>query len=220
MIKIDSKITGYEIAKGEAVEVAADAPETMHEGFKRPEVLRGATYKVKPPESVSSASLYITVNDVVLNPDTDSEEVHPFEVFINCKDSRNFQWMVALTRLMSAVFRKGGDVAFLVEQLESVFDPNGGYWQKGEFIPSLPAAIGSVIKRHLEGLAAANNYLQAVESAGRAVEEAHSVDSDTTDEEKSPYPESASVCLSCRVKAVMVSEGCSNCLACGDSKCG
>lgn len=121
---------------------------SMHEALERPYELYGTTYKVKTP--VSDHAMYITINDIMLNEGTESEQRRPFEIFINSKNLDHFQWIVALTRIISAVFRKGGDVAFLVEELKAVFDPRGGYWKTGgRYMPSLIAEIGEVIERHL-----------------------------------------------------------------------
>ena len=120
----------------------------MHEQLERPEQLAGSTYKIKTP--LSEHALYVTINDIVLNPGTEHELRRPFEIFINSKNMEHFQWIVALTRIISAVFRKGGDVAFLVEELHSVFDPGGGYLKRGgRHVPSLVAEIGTVIEEHL-----------------------------------------------------------------------
>jgi hypothetical protein len=121
----------------------------MHETVLRPERLMGTTYKLKTPEHVSEHSLFITINDIILNEGTVHETRRPFEIFINSKSLEHYQWIVALTRIISAVFRKGGDVTFLVEELRSVFDPKGGYWNKGKYVPSLIAEIGNVIETHL-----------------------------------------------------------------------
>jgi hypothetical protein len=96
----------------------------MHERLERPEVLIGSTYKIKTP--ISDHAMYVTINDIVLNEGTEYEQRRPFEVFINSKNLDHFQWIVALTRIISAVFRKGGDVTFLVDELKAVFDPRGG----------------------------------------------------------------------------------------------
>ena len=101
----------------------------MTEELQRPEMLIGSTYKIKTP--VSDHAMYVTINDIVLNEGTEHEQRRPFEVFINSKNLDHYQWIVALTRIISAVFRKGGDVTFLVEELKAVFDPRGGYWQPG-----------------------------------------------------------------------------------------
>ena len=150
--KIDQPIT--------AVEVLADAPPVeeptaeiihMHEKVERPEMLLGSTYKIKTP--LSAHALYVTINDIVLNAGTPHELRRPFEVFINSKNMDHFQWIVALTRIISAVFRKGGDVTFLVDEMRSVFDPRGGYFKKGgRYTPSLVAEIGDVIETHLRSI--------------------------------------------------------------------
>jgi hypothetical protein len=158
--RIDKRIVKYRVHKPEAP-VAPQIPAApeeelahsrdgrtakvirMHEEIQRPEVLVGSTYKIKTP--VSDHAMYVTINDIVLNEGTEYEQRRPFEVFINSKNLDHFQWIVALTRIISAVFRKGGDVAFLVDELKAVFDPRGGYWQPGgKFIPSIVAELGYV----------------------------------------------------------------------------
>jgi hypothetical protein len=113
------------------------------------EALEGSTYKIKTP--LDDHAMYVTINDIILNAGTEHEQRRPFEIFINSKNMDHFQWIVALTRLMSAVFRKGGDVTFLAEELQAVFDPKGGYFKPGgKFMPSIIAEIGAVIEHHLQ----------------------------------------------------------------------
>ena len=154
-IKISEKIIGYELVSESEQAVAAPiaAAEAkfveMHEKVKRPESLVGSTYKIKTPNS--EHAFYITINDIVLNPGSAHEQRRPFEVFINSKNMEHYQWIAALTLIISAVFRKGGDCTFLVEELKSVFDPKGGYFkQGGQWMPSLVAEIGAVLERHLK----------------------------------------------------------------------
>src|SRR5271163_1681740 len=158
-IKIEKKIAKYRVQKPEAKETPTAAKEPakqdnviwMHEKLERPEMLVGSTYKIKTP--VSDHAMYVTINDIVLNEGTEYEHRRPFEVFINSKNLDHFQWIVALTRIISAVFRKGGDVAFLVDELKAVFDPRGGYWQPGgKFMPSIIAELGYVIEKHLQSI--------------------------------------------------------------------
>ncbi len=139
----------------------------MHEKLERPEMLIGSTYKIKTP--VSDHAMYVTINDIVLNEGTEYEQRRPFEIFINSKNLDHYQWIVALTRIISAVFRKGGDVTFLVDELKAVFDPRGGYWQSGgKFMPSIIAELGYVIERHLQAIG-----LIAQAADRRASPEAH-----------------------------------------------
>ncbi len=112
------------------------------EPLDRPETLEGRTYKIKWPESAHA--IYITLNDVIVGG-----RRRPFEVFINSKNMEHFAWTVALTRMISAVFRRGGDVSFVVEELKAVFDPRGGAWMEGRYVPSILAAIGGVIEKHM-----------------------------------------------------------------------
>ena len=153
-LKIEKKIVGYALAKPEVAVAAEPKPEfrreatdgvaeviRMHEKLERPEMLVGSTYKVKTP--VSDHAMYVTINDIILNEGTEHEKRRPFEIFINSKNLDHYQWIVALTRIISAVFRKGGDVTFLVDELKAVFDPRGGYWQPGgKFMPSIIAELG------------------------------------------------------------------------------
>jgi hypothetical protein len=226
-IKIDNKIVGYNVVNKDAPPAEVEAPPAaeiiqMHEALKRPDKLIGSTYKLKTPEHVSEHSLYITINDIVLNEGTDHEIRRPFEVFINSKNMDHFQWIVALTRIMSAVFRKGGDVTFMVEELRSVFDPRGGYWNKGKLMPSLVAEIGDVIEEHLISIGMLRGPEQ--EDATREyIEKKKEEYLETTDEkvdEESGFPASASMCGKCSVKATVIMDGCSTCLNCGESKCG
>jgi len=225
-IRIDKKIVDYRIKGDEAesseARKAADNVIHMHEKLERPDVLLGSTYKVKTP--LSDHAVYITINDVVLNPGTEHEQRRPFEIFINSKNMDNFQWIVALTRIISAVFRKGGDVTFLVEELHSVFDPRGGYFKKGgKYMPSLVAEIGDAIEQHLRMIGLiANDDLD--EHQRRFIEEKRAeLDGLATAAPGAPdaraFPEEAHACARCHVRAVVQMDGCMTCLNCGDSKC-
>jgi len=226
-IKIDNKIVGYTVNKPDP-EAATDALPTaeviqMHEALKRPDKLIGSTYKLKTPEHVSEHAMYITINDIVLNEGTNHEIRRPFEVFINSKNMDHFQWIVALTRIMSAVFRKGGDVTFLVEELRSVFDPRGGYWNKGRLQQSLVAEIGDVIEEHLIGIGMLRDPNQDPDTTtAEYIELKKEEYLNSSDEavEDSGFPASAKMCKKCSVKATVLMDGCSTCLNCGDSKCG
>ena len=190
----------------------------MHEKLQRPEMLVGSTYKVKTP--MSEHALYITINDIILNQGTEHEQRRPFEIFINSKNMDHFQWVVALTRVISAVFRKGGDATFLVEELMGVFDPKGGYFKRGgRFMPSLVAEIGESIESHMKiiGLIPSEK-LDDHQKAFIAKKRAELAGNDT--EVESDFPASAHLCSKCNTKAMVFSDGCMTCLSCGDSKCG
>jgi len=172
------------------------------EPLGRPESLEGQTYKIKWPES--EHAIYITVNDVIMNGHR-----RPFEVFINSKNMENFAWTVALTRMISAVFRRGGDVSFVVEELKAVFDPRGGAWMEGKYIPSMLAAIGGVIERHMVAIG-------FIEEGGHLKADPHP---NAQAMAVGDRPRGAS-CPSCGQFAVQMVEGCKTCLECGYSKCG
>ncbi|EPT9249050.1 NrdJb [Photobacterium damselae] len=225
--KIEQNIVGFKVKNHvEETQIQEEtAPlEQMHESMPRPEKLVGATYKLKTPEHISEHSLFITINDVVLNEGTEHEIRRPFEVFINSKSLEHYQWIVALTRIMSAVFRKGGDCTFLVEELRSVFDPRGGYWNQGKYVPSLIAEIGNIIEMHLIEIGMINKpeldqHQQAFIDAKKAELSGNPV-SNEQEHADSNFPPSATLCYKCHAKAVVVKDGCQTCLNCGDSKCG
>jgi hypothetical protein len=228
-IKIDQKIVDYNVVRDQTPvenKPAGAAPRTaeviqMHERLERPEMLLGSTYKVKTP--LSEHALYVTINDVVLNAGTEHEQRRPFEIFINSKNMEHFQWIVALTRIISAVFRKGGDVTFLVEELRSVFDPRGGYFKKGgRYMPSLVAEIGDAIECHMRTIGLLKDDVlddrqRAFIAEKRAeFEAAHELQA----VEPGGFPEGAALCTKCHTRAAVQMDGCMTCLNCGDSKCG
>lgn len=226
--KINQKIVSFKVVKEEAPEEAvvnepANEVEHLHEETERPELLLGSTYKVKTP--LSEHALYITINDIVLNPGTNHELRRPFEIFINSKSMDNFQWVVALTRVISAVFRKGGDSCFLVEELKAVFDPKGGYFKKGgKYMPSLVAEIGDAIESHMKMIGLIKDdeldeHQKKLIEAKRAEYEAQQA-KETGNIESSEYPAGAQLCAKCQTQAVVMMDGCMTCLSCGDSKCG
>ncbi len=238
-VKIEHKIVKYRVDKPEnkpeEKAVARPAPEAarpadrkepnviwMHEKLERPEVLIGSTYKIKTP--ISDHAMYVTINDIVLNEGTEHEQRRPFEVFVNSKNLDHYQWIVALTRIISAVFRKGGDVTFLVEELKAVFDPRGGYWQTGgKFMPSIIAELGYVIERHLQSIGMLkkvelDEHRKKLIEEKRAEYEASGKQQDAF--ATSSFPEGAQLCAKCSTAAVVMMDGCMTCLSCGDSKCG
>lgn len=229
--KIDKRIVKYSVrAAQKPAAVATDASRDktsakvvrLTEEIQRPEVLIGSTYKIKTP--ISDHAMYITINDIVLNEGTEHEVRRPFEVFINSKNLDHYQWIVALTRIISAVFRKGGDVTFMVDELKAVFDPRGGYWQPGgKFMPSIIAELGYVIEKHLQAIGMLRKsgldvHQQKLVEEKRAEFEARQKQQDAF--AKSHFPEGAQLCLKCSTAAVVMMDGCMTCLNCGDSKCG
>jgi len=237
--RIESKIVGYEVVKEEEEAAArekarleADERQSakiirMTERVARPEgmeALEGSTYKIKTP--LDDHAMYVTINDIILNLGTEHEQRRPFEIFINSKNMDHFQWIVALTRLMSAVFRKGGDVTFLAEELQAVFDPRGGYFKPGgKFMPSIIAEIGAVIEHHLQKIGLMekeemSEQQQLLLDQKRAEAEATAQKNTAEAQADSDYPASATLCHKCNTKAVVVMDNCATCLSCGYSKCG
>ena len=183
-------VTGSVLSLGEAPRPEPRAEEAL---APRADQLHGTTYKLKWPESAHA--VYVTINDV-------EQDGHrrPFEMFINSKNMEHYAWTLGLTRMISAVFRRSPDVAFVAEELKAVFDPRGGAWMQGRYVPSLLAAIGDIVERHLSGLA-----LQSVPARAFA-----------------PPSTSRAMpqCPQCGASALIKVEGCNNCLECGYSKCG
>jgi hypothetical protein len=264
-IKITRKIKAYSVQNPEdkakeaaAASAAAQAALVvaepvsniihMHEKIERPEVLIGSTYKIKSP--LVEHAMYVTINDIVLNQGTENELRRPFEVFINSKNMDHFQWIVALTRIMSAVFRKGGDVTFLVDEMKAVFDPRGGYFKAGGvYMPSIVAEIGSVVEEHLKSIGMivdpemsdaqraliaekraayenkskkkSNSTPLSGDLAGAGADSASRADEAATEAgEGASFPATAILCHKCSTKALVLMDGCQTCLNCGYSKCG
>lgn len=229
-IKIDKKIVGYKVRSEDeknAAQTAAAQPATsasnvvmMHEKIERPDVLIGSTYKIKPP--VGEHAFYITINDIVLNEGTDHEQQRPFEIFINSKSMDHYAWVVALTRLMSAVFRKGGDATFVVEELKAVFDPQGGYFQPGTgvYMPSIIAEIGAVVEKHMKRIGLLKGDELDEHQRALIAEKRKQLAEKSGDAGASGFPAEATLCNKCHHKSVILMDGCMTCLNCGDSKCG
>ncbi len=175
----------------------------------RPPRLEGSTYKIKWPESAHA--LYVTINDI-----DEGDGPKPFEMFINSKNLEHYAWTLGLTRMISAVFRRGGDVSFIGEELKAVFDPRGGVWMEGRYVPSLLAAIGEVIEGHLERVKAGLHADTGAEVHAHAHAHAHA--ETAHDHPVSEGPRSA--CPRCGTYSLIRREGCDTCLSCGYSKCG
>ncbi|WP_243611223.1 adenosylcobalamin-dependent ribonucleoside-diphosphate reductase [Shimia aestuarii] len=204
-------VTGSVLAVSEKTESApGEKPEDhvadgeviyMAEPLERPKALEGATYKLKWPDS--EHAIYLTVNDVIINGHR-----RPFEVFINSKNMEHYAWTLALTRMISAVFRRGGDVSFVVEELKAVFDPRGGAWMEGKYIPSILAAIGGVIERHMIAIG-------FIEGEGLGLKA-----DPTTEAMAVGEAPRGKACPSCGQFEMRMVEGCMTCASCGHSKCG
>ena len=196
-------VTGSVLSVAEApvpvVATAGRGGEVVYiaEPLDRPQTLEGQTYKLKWPES--EHAIYITINDIII-----AGHRRPFEVFINSKNMEHFAWTVALTRMISAVFRRGGDISFVVEELKAVFDPRGGAWMEGRYIPSILAAIGGVIERHLIAI-------------GFIAGEGMGLKADPKDPGVTSRGKACSSCGSYEMRMI---EGCMTCANCGYSKCG
>ncbi len=221
VLSTDEDTKKAEAANDDQSSLPLDEPETrpedeldggavvyMTQPLDRPGVLPGTTYKIRWPDS--EHAMYITVNDIIADG-----RRRPFEIFINTKNVDHFAWIVALTRMISAVFRRGGDVSFVVDELKEVFDPRGGTWMKGKYVPSLLAAIGDVIGRHMVDIGFIKD------------EDAPLLDQDREEQElpRAVNDDQAPVtgmqsCPKCGALSLIRSEGCDKCLSCGHSKCG
>jgi ribonucleoside-diphosphate reductase alpha chain len=169
--------------------------------IKRPKELEGTTYKIKTP--LSADALYVTINDLI----EDNGRRHPYELFINTKNLQHFSWIVAMTRLISAVFRHDPEPEFLVNELKSIYDPNGGYFSEGSYVPSLAADIGRVIEKHLNKIGIIGN------------KESQKAPAVAPNEEGTKNSSAYMICPFCNEKKLISQENCLKCLACGYSKC-
>ena len=202
------------VAREEQVELPLKAPKPSADRFEaggvvymtqplsRPRSLPGATYKLRWPEN--DHAMYVTINDIVKDG-----RRRPFEIFINSKNMEHYAWTMALTRMISAVFRRGGDVSFVVDELKAVFDPRGGHWVDGRYIPSIIAAIGDVIERHMIDI----GFMPAPESLAPAAETLRKAGGEAARESRLRH------CPKCSLPALVHQEGCDLCTSCGYSKC-
>ena len=200
----------------------------LFQPLDRPNDLQGKTYKLRWPET--DHAIYITMNDII----DDQGRIRPFEIFINSKNTEHYAWTVALTRMISAVFRRGGDVSFVIEELKAVFDPRGGQWMNGRYVPSLLAAIGDVIEQHMlftgfrkkanrtipidetkqlnDAALSSGGSGANVKSDAKIIKDSLLLDSNG----KAPFRQ----CPKCGQPSLVREEGCDNCRSCAYSKCG
>ncbi len=200
-------VTGSVLSVSESSETVPEADQGadviyMAEPLDRPQTLEGNTYKLKWPDS--EHAIYVTVNDVIIN-----DHRRPFEVFINSKNMEHFAWTVALTRMISAVFRRGGDVSFVVEELKAVFDPRGGAWVQGKYIPSILAAIGGVLEQHMIAIGFLEGEGMGSKEDPKAGQQVVNLNENR-----------GKACPSCGQFDMQMVEGCMTCRSCGHSKCG
>jgi ribonucleoside-diphosphate reductase alpha chain len=198
MKKIDQQIVSWSVVTDDE----PTAPPIVT--YDRPAEMDGTTYKIKPVGI--DCAMYITINNCLM-PDG---SLRPLEMFINSKHTAHHQWITAMTRMVSAVFRKPGAIDFAIEELEEVFDPAGGYWVDGKMVPSLVAHVGMVLRKHCEKIGII------------AVKELTS-DQRVVIEEKIEVAQKAGVemqlCEKCREKGLLFLDNCWTCVLCGDSKC-
>ena len=202
-----NEVTGSVLSAASEEKLASDQEANgdiiyMSEPLDRPSTLDGNTYKLKWPDS--QHAIYVTINDIIVN-----DKRRPFEVFINSKNMEHFAWTVGLTRMISAVFRRGGDVSFVVDELKAVFDPRGGAWVGGKYIPSILAAIGGILEEHMMKI----GFIKDSDtSLFHKSSEVTKVENLKLSRQKS--------CTSCGQFDLQMIEGCMTCRSCGYSKCG
>ena len=202
-----NEVTGSVLSAASEEKLASDQEANgdiiyMSEPLDRPSTLDGNTYKLKWPDS--EHAIYVTINDIIVN-----DKRRPFEVFINSKNMEHFAWTVGLTRMISAVFRRGGDVSFVVDELKAVFDPRGGAWVGGKYIPSILAAIGGILEEHMMKIGfIKDSDTSLFHKSGEVTK----VENLKLSRQKS--------CTSCGQFDLQMIEGCMTCRSCGYSKCG
>ena len=207
--KIDKKIVGW------SVKTNTDDKGNTHtvkeaETLERPRIVEGRTYKISP--AVTDSAMYITINDLILEDGSH----RPLEMFISSKHVPHQQWITALTRMVSAIFRKPGPFLFVAEELQQIFDPQGGYFTKGsdgkgKMVPSVVAHVGTILQEHFEHIGLVDRPELSKETQVVIAEKLAQA------EEKGM---SMRVCQKCHQPAVVRLDGCDTCTSCGDSKCG
>ena len=200
-LKIDKKITGWSV-KAEGEEDVTPPVIT----YDRTGELEGSTYKIKPPQI--DCAMYITINHIELPDGT----FRPLEIFINSKKADQHQWIAGLTRMMSAVFHKPGPIEFVIEEMEEVYDPSGGYWADGKFQQSILSHIGGILRKHCEKIG-------AIEGKSLTVEQRVVIEEKIVQADEAGVSERG-LCAACKERTVIMLDGCLTCTSCGDSKCG
>ena len=244
--KITQPIVGYKVlTEVKDTELIVPVLESVHEELKRPAKLHGTTYKIKPMGHDSA--LYLTVNNITMNIDTEHEQAYPYEIFLNSKQMQSYQWISTVTRLVSAIFRKGGNITFIVDELEQIFDPNGGYWgkepgsKKGKYYNSVIAELGAVLRQHMIYLGLIKGVKNiAEEQKDKKTQKESTVSTRTSTRQKPVNPTTSNTkntntsnpdgipgfvktgkdCPDCGHEDMQIRDGCYTCLECGYSKCG
>ena len=203
--KIDQKIVAWSVR---TTEDESGNTHTVREPqtLERPRVVEGRTYKISP--AVTDSAMYITINDVVL----EGGVRRPMEMFINTKHVAHQQWITALTRMVSAIFRKPGPYLFIADELQEIYDPQGGYFADQKMMPSVVAHVAAVLKEHFE-------YIGVAEKSGLT-----EVQKEVIEDKKLQFNSNGTgkmqLCGKCHAEAVVLMDGCMTCTSCGDSKCG
>jgi len=211
------------IARAEVLTSPTVPTPPPNKALQRPEILHGSTYKITTPHSQSA--IYVTINDIVSYRQDGSETRRPFEIFINSREMDHFQWIVSLTRLISALLRDAGKHELIIDELRSVYDPKGGYFKKGgKYMPSIAAEISYILEQHCQMIEntqpiAPDAQQQQNIQAAREKLKTIAASSDSS-EMHDGYPAMAIVCPSCTTRALVILDGCQTCLHCGASKCG
>ena len=203
-VKITKKIVGWRVNTTEDEEGNTHTVKEA-ETLERPRVVDGRTYKISP--AVTDSAMYITINNITLDDGT----TRPLEMFINTKHVAHQQWITALTRMVSAIFRKPGPYLFVVDELEQIFDPQGGYFADGKMTPSVVAHVAAVLREHFI-------HIGAMEAPELSAAQKEMI------KEKKTAADAAGVkgtqCAKCNEMSVVMMDGCMTCLSCADSKCG
>ena len=203
-LKITKKIVGWNV-KTETDEEGNKTEIREAATLERPRTVDGRTYKISP--AVTDSAMYITINNITLEDGT----VRPLEMFINTKHVAHQQWITALTRMVSAIFRKPGPYTFVAEELEQIFDPQGGYFADGKMTPSVVAHVAAVLREHFVHIGALEApELSAVQKEVIAEKKAAAMEKGVDMQQ----------CPKCFENALIMMDGCMTCTSCGDSKCG
>jgi len=188
--------------------------ETFDNVRPRPDIVPGNTHKVKWP--TTGDNIYITVTNV------DGE---PLELFIKHQDSSIGEWTDALSRMVTGVMRRGGDLRFIVDQLSKVGSTSGGAFVDGVYRPSVVAAIAGVVEKEFKslgvyeraiGMPIGNNKNDEAEPTAEALQAKDATE--RKDEHVSVA--NGAPCPNCKQPFLRRESGCDSCALCGYLRCG
>jgi len=207
---------------------SADGEREFAQKQSRPDVLHGITQRI----DTGYGKLYVNINE-------DPSRERPFELFANIGNSGGFtaSFTEALAKTISTALRSGVDPNEIADELQGIRSPKVA-WDKGEQIQSIPDAIGTAMRRYLDGdVERAYPQQQTLEETAEEAEEDDAAEAEPETDgggvsasqgsESSAERDQQSIieagespeCPDCGSLSLYYSEGCKTCESCGWSEC-